>query len=253
MLLKAIKRRLHRPREREIPLERLARLWIEDDPEAMPNQRSNQKLTRTWTNKDINSFYSQYVEPVLPPSDPARPAVQRLLTILDEHGDCPSAIPASESLARVMHEGPKEEHIFAEISLREYALEVARIALDMIRKGHSDYEMIAGKILIIALGHQIGMISDADIFGGVSSKSVLVLDPVIQDLSYRESIVNAIRTYTANHLKTAEARILRAASSAARKNEYERAKVFSKVWRQSPVDIGKIKAAIEPEANREEA
>lgn len=241
-MLKTIKRRLHRPREREIPLERLASLWL-DEPAT--NQRSDQKLTTTWTHEDINSFYSQYVDPVLPPSDPARQAIQRLLTILDEQGDCPSAVPASESLARAMHEPPKEAHIFAEISLLEYSLEVARIALDMIRKGHRDYEMIAGKVLIIALGHQVGMISNADIFGGVSAKSVLILDPLIRDLPYRESIVNAIRTFTANHLKTPEAKILSAASSAARKNEYERARVFSEAWGHSPVNIDKIKAAIE--------
>jgi hypothetical protein len=236
MFLATIKRRLHRPGQREIPLERLARLWLEDSERPLRNQGSPQQMTRTWTHEDINSFSSRYVESFLPPSDPAHPVIERLLVILDEHGGCPSSNAKSDS---------EEGHVFAEISLREYSLEVTRIAFDMIKRGHRDYEMIAGKILVITLGHHLGITSDADILGGISAKSVLLLDPLIQDLPCKESVVNAIRTFEANHPKTDEAKILKAASSAARKNEYERAKVFSRAWQQPVMDIKKIKRAIE--------
>ena len=98
-----------------------------------------------------------------------------------------------------------------------------------------------GKIFIIALGHQIGVISDAETLGGIPEKSLLILDPFIRDLPYRHSIIEAIR----NRRKTQEARILSAATSAARKKLYERARVLSKAWNQPSIDIEEIKKAIQ--------
>ena len=243
MFLGSIKRRLHRPREQQIPLERLARLWLEDPRLPVKAQGGSQQELMAWTHEDIASFYAQYVESFLPQTDPARPVIEQLLTILDEHGDCPSTIPDADS---------GEKHIYPQIPLRDYSLEVARTAFDMIRKGHLDPEMLMGKILIMTLGHQLGMLSDAAILGGTSAKSVLILDPLIRDLPYKEAIVNAIRTFRSNHLKTNEARILRAASSAARKKEIERVEVLSKVWAKYPqVDIDKIKSAISAGAMKE--
>jgi len=233
MFLRTIKRRLHRPKVREIPLEQLAALWVERDE---TDQERELKLSDKWLHDEINGFYSQYVNTSLPPSDPARPVIEEILTLLDEQGYCPSApgtIP--------------EEEIYAEISLREYSLEVARIAYEMVLKGHKDPELLLGKIFIITLGHQLGVLSSEQMLGGVPAKSLLILEPHIRDLAYRDAIVEAIRTFTGNHPKSQEARILKAASSAARKREYERARVFSKVWHQAPVDIEDIKKAIKEE------
>ncbi|MEJ2717408.1 MAG: hypothetical protein P8182_09760 [Deltaproteobacteria bacterium] len=205
-------------------------------------QRDFQTASMPWAHDDINSFQSQYVDAFLPASDPARSAIAELLTILDEQGDCPSTMPESVS---------GEEHVSAKISLRAYSLETARIAFDMIRRGHRDPEMLMGKILIIALGHQVGVISDADILGGVSAKSVLLLDALIQDLPYKESIVNAVRTFRENNVKSDEARILKAASSAAGKKECERTEVLSKTRREPFPDIEQIKRAIQAHPDRE--
>lgn len=238
MFLASIKRRLHRPKVQQVPLERLARLWMKDSPLSNHGQGEFQRASMTWAHDDINRFYSQNVDSFLPESDSARPVIAQLLTLLDEQGDCPST-------------DSKEKPISARIPLRAYSLETARIAFEMIRKGHRDPEMLMGKILIIALGHQLGVISDADILGGVSAKSVLLLDPLIQDLPYRESIVNAVRTFRKNHAKSDEARILGAASSAARKKEHERSEVLSKTSREPFPDIEQIKRAIQARPERE--
>jgi len=243
MFLRAIKRRLHCLKEREIPLERLARLWLEDSGLANDKEGSKE-VHMTWAHEEINSFYSGCVESFLPRTDPARPVIAQILTILDEQGDCPSAIT-----------GEKDEEVFSEISLREYSLEVARIAFDIVKRGHRDPEMLMGKILIISVGHQLGVISKANILGGVSAKSILMLDPMIRDLPYKESIIPAIRTFRGNNPKTPESKILRAASSAARKKEYERARVFSMAWHKpSPsIDIEEIKSAIQETGSDREA
>jgi len=242
MFLASIKRRLHRPKVQQVPLERLARLWVKESELSSQGQREFQRTSMTWVHDDINTFHSQYVDTSLPASDPARSVIEHLLTILDEQGDWPSTMPESDS---------EEEHASAKILLRTYSLETARIAIDMIRKGHRDPEMLMGKILIIALGHQLGVISDADILGGISAKSVLLLDPLIQGLPYKESVVNAVRTFRENHVKSDEARILRAASSAAGKKEYERTEVLSNARREPFSDIEQIKRAIQARPDRE--
>jgi len=242
MFLASFKRWLHRPKVQQVPLERLASLWVKESDLSTHGQREFQRASMTWAHEDINSFHSQYVDSFLPATDPARPVIAELLSLLDEQGDYPSTMPESVS---------GEEHVSAKISLRAYSLETARIAFDMIRKGHRNPEMLMGKILVITLGHQLGVISDADILGGVSAKSVLLLDPLIQGLPYKESIVNAVRTFRENHVKSDEARILRAASSAAGKKEYERTEVLSKAQREPFPDIEQIKRAIQPRPDRE--
>jgi hypothetical protein len=250
MFLRSIKRRLHRPRVQQVPLERLARLWVKESELSSHGQRDFQTASMPWAHDDINSFQSQYVDAFLPASDPARPVIKQLLTLLDEHGDCPSCLP-TESVETTSEAGSEGEYISAKTSLRTYSIETARIAFNMIRRGHRDPEMLMGKILIIALGHQLGVISQADILGGVSAKSVLLLDPLIQGLPYKESIVNAVRTFRENHVKSDEARILRAASSAAGKKECERTEVLSKTRRKPFPDIEQIKRAIQAHPDRE--
>ena len=232
MFLRTLKRRLHRPKERQIPLEQLARLWLDSEPELKGESKI---VSKSWEHEDIDMFYAHYIHFFLPSGDPARPVIQGILDLLDERGDLPSVIPGSV---------PDEKALYEEISLREYTLEVARIAHEMVIKGHRDPEMIMGKIMIITLGHQVGVISDADTLGGIPAKSILILDPMIRDLPYRDSIVEAIQRYSGNRQKTQEAKILSAATSAARKKLYERARVLSKAWNQPSIDIEEIKKAI---------
>ena len=236
MFLRTLKRRIHRPKQRLIPLEQLARLWL-DSP--APEFKGGSKIAeRTWLHDEINVFYTRYIVSSLPSSDPAHPVIEEILALLDEQGDCPSITPGKTG---------GEDEFFAEISLLEYSLEVARIVYEMVTKAHRDPEMILGKIFITALGHQLGAVSDVETLGGIPEKSLLILDPLIRDLPYRGSIIEAIRTYNGNRQKTQEARILSAASGAAKKKLYERARVLSRVWNQPSIDIEEIKKAIREE------
>jgi hypothetical protein len=118
------------------------------------------------------------------------------------------------------------------------------MAVDMIKKAHRDYELILGKIVIICLGHRLGILSSATTIGGVSARSLLMLHPLIQDLAFKNNIITAIRTFEDNHPKIDEARILKAATLAARKHLKERSEVLSQMDQQGVLDISKIRAAI---------
>jgi hypothetical protein len=86
-----------------------------------------------WVHADISSFYGRYIRPCLISLGPARPVIERILDILDEHGDCPWSLSAG---VRVDASDSDDERIFAGITLRDYSLHVARIAHDLLKKGH---------------------------------------------------------------------------------------------------------------------
>jgi hypothetical protein len=231
MFFSNLKQKLNRNRQKEIPLEFLSRLWIEKE---MPKQSSLQNpMSAHWTHADINQFYARYIVPNSAALGHAAPVTEHLLTLLDDKGDCPSF---SEDL--------NDEKIFTKISLREHSLTVTRMAVDIIKKVHRDFELILGKILIICLGHRLGILSSATNIGGVSARSLLMLHPLIQDLDFKNNIITAIRTFEDNHPKTDETRILKAATLSARKHLKERSEVLSQMDQQGVLDISKIRAAI---------
>ncbi len=149
--------------------------------------------------EEIRRFYAQCVAPHIGALGPVKPVIDQITTLLDERGDCPSCCDNSD-----------EEEALSGISLREHSIRAARIAMDMIKKSHRDYEMIVGKVLIICLGHCLGMLSTAEVIGGVGAKTLIVLDPLIDDLPYKQDIITAIRTFSGNHPRTDEAKILKA-------------------------------------------
>jgi hypothetical protein len=232
MFLSRLKQKFICSKRKEIPLNLLSRLWTETEPIRQPSFQN--PIKSKWAHEDIHQFYIQYISPSLSILGPAGPVIDQILTLLDHHVDCPSCLNDSES-----------EKPFIGITLREHSLMVSRIAVDMIKKAHRDYELILGKILVICLGHCLGILSSANIIGGVPSKSLLILDPLIQDLPFKKDIITAIRTFGDNHPKTDEAKILKAASSVARKNELERLTVLSEINRPDVFDIQKIRTAIQ--------
>jgi hypothetical protein len=232
MFLSRLKQKFVCSKRKEIPLNLLSRLWTEKEPIRQPSFPN--PIKSKWAHEDIHQFYIQYISPSFSILGPAGPAIDQILTLLDHHGDCPSSLDDSET-----------EKAFSGITLRDHSLTVARIAVDMIKKAHRDYELILGKILIICLGHCLGILSSANIIGGIPAKSILILDPLIQDLPFKQDIITAIRTFSDNHPKTDEAKILKAASATARKNELERSTVISEIGHLGVIDIKKIRAAIQ--------
>jgi hypothetical protein len=233
MFLSRLKQKFICSKRKEIPLNLLSRLWTETEPIRQPSFQN--QMPSKWRHEDIHQFYLQYISPNLSILGPAGLVIDQILTLLDHHGDCPCSLDDSET-----------EKVFSGITLRDHSLTVTRIAVDMIKKAHRDYELILGKILVICLGHCFGILSSANIIGGVPAKSLLLLDPLIQDLSFKQDIITAIRTFGDNHPKTDEAKILKAASAISRKNELERLTVLSEINHPDAFDIQKIRAAIQP-------
>ncbi|RLD98228.1 MAG: hypothetical protein DRI92_04270 [Aquificota bacterium] len=240
MFLRRLKRWLHRPKPTTVALEALSVLWAHDSaPLKRTLTEDQQDPARPaggevrWIHSDINSFYSTYVQPYAAAMGPSWPVVEQILTILDHHGNTPSV------------ESGADQHL-AQITLREHSLNVAREAMDMIKRHHKDYEMIAGRILIIALGHDLGLCSRAQAPGGGWSKSFLILEPIVQDLPFKEVIFEAITTFNKNNPRSQEARVLRAAEATARKKEVQRIQLLG-ATPGVPIDITKMRQIIRGE------
>jgi len=232
MFLSILKQKLTGTRRKEIPLNLLSRLWSEKEMTGKPSYQN--QSTPQWAHQDINQFYTQYIAPNHSVLGPAGLVIDQILSMLDDAGDWPASVEPSD-----------EEESFSAITLRGHSLTVTRIAVDMIKKTHRDYEMILSKILIICLGHRLGALSSANTIGGVTAKTLLILDSMIQDLPFKQDIVLAILTFCENRPKSEAAKILKAASCAARKKEVESTQVFSKISRPDVLDIKKIRAAIQ--------
>ena len=230
MFLSGLRQKLQKKRRKEIPLSLLSRLWIEN---KMREESLKHPPVPFWRNSDINQFYAAYVGPNTAAIGVSGPIIVHILTLLEDKGDC-----------FCRSHDPENEKNISGMSLREHSLCVARLAVDMIKKAHRDYEVILGKILIICLGHRLGILSSAAAIGGVSDRSLLLLHPLIQDLAFKDDIVTAIRTFEDNHPKTDEAKILKAAALGATKHLKDRSKVLSGMDGQQIPDIDKIRAAI---------
>lgn len=234
MLLASFSQKIFGTGRKEISLHLLSRLWVEK--ENLEKAALQYPAANDWAHQDIHHFYSQYIAPNRMALGATGPVIHRILSMLDNAGDCAADMDDSG-----------EEKMPVTISLREHSLCVARIAVDMIKKTYRDDDMIVGKILIICLGHGLGALSSSVCVGGVMAKTLLILDPMIQALPFKQDIVLAILTFGETHPKAESAIILKAASRAARKKEVESAQVYSEINRLDVVlDIKKIKASIQP-------
>jgi len=233
MVLSSFRQKLFGTGGKEIPLNLLSHLWVEKE---VSEQAALQDPTNDWAHQDVHQFYNQYIAPNMTALGTAVPVIHQILAILDNAGDWAADMDDSE----------EEKMPVSTTTLREHSFCVARIAVDMIKKTHRDYDMILGKILIICIGHGLGALSSSVTIGGVMAKTLLILDPMIQDLPFKQDIVLAILTFGENHPKAEAAKILKAASCAARKKEVESAQVFSEIRQPDVLDIKKIRAAIQP-------
>lgn len=234
-------------------LEALSVLWVHDAPPL--NLREEQQDPARpaggevrWIHSEINSFHRTYVQPHRAAMGPSRQVVEQILTMLDHHGDTPSVETNTTALAS----STQRDQRLAQITLREHSLNVAREAMDMIKRHHKDYEMMVGRILIITLGHALGLCSKAQVPGGGWTKTLLILEPMIQDLPWKDIVFEAISTFQSNKPKSQEARILRAAEAASRKKELQRLELLS-ATPGVPVDINKVREMVGLPADRSQA
>jgi HD domain len=112
-----------------------------------------------WHHDRMNTFYSLYVAPhrkVLDHAGYLR-SINALLDLLDEHGGCPSVVRLN--MDREYQETRNVYDLLAKISLLDHSLNVAEQMIANVTKGKAkDPEMLMGKILVTALGHDTGKI-----------------------------------------------------------------------------------------------
>lgn len=232
MFLSTLIKKLTGTRRQDISLNLLSRLWIEK--EMSGKSSLNIPITCRWRHDDINQFYARYISPNMTALGPATSGINHLLTLLDDKGTCLACKDTFD-----------ETEGFTAVTLREHSLNVSRIAVDMIKKAHRDYDQILGKVLIICLGHGIGVLSSTNTIGDVTARTLLMIDPLIQGLPYKQDIVIAILTSCEGNPKTDGAKILKSAVFTAIQQETERSKILSEINRPDIPDLKKIRAAIQ--------
>jgi len=219
-----------------VALRELSLLWMKKKPQdpASPAECTFDETVGRWESGEICDFYSAFVAPnarVL--GALALKAVQEILTILDKEGDCPSVVNRE-----YQETDPLVRNYFTElaaVTLREHSLNVARESLHLLKQGHSDYQMLLGRTLIAALGHDLGKLPSAQ--SGTRSRleyttanhpmaSYQLLEPLVKNLPYGQDVLAAVRQHHVMKIKHPTTRLLKEADIAARGKE-SRALQFS--------------------------
>jgi len=254
---------LHNPRKEpaSIPLEILSKLWLSEEqgetnqikdllskaigktlskpPEATvdkppektePDSEEPQKPTRfnvpEWKHSETKAFYEEFIAPcegVI--GQKALKTIVEILRLLDQEGSCPSVV-SDESWS------DEEANIYSaleKVSLRDHSFNTARNMLEILRREYSDFEMVIGKGLIAALGHDLGKIPRLRrafySTGDHPINSAMVVSNLAKDLPYREELVKAVRSHheTTNDLFTL---LLKEADRRAREEEIAESKLL---------------------------
>ncbi|PIP38550.1 MAG: hypothetical protein COX19_12100 [Desulfobacterales bacterium CG23_combo_of_CG06-09_8_20_14_all_51_8] len=198
-------------------------------PATSTNQMNDHNLPLPWRHERIHTFYQEHIVPykkILGTSGYLKP-VTTLLALLDAHGNCPSVVKINQD-----HEYQTLQNVYdllSKITLLDHSLNVAeQMITDIARAKTKDPEMIMGKILMAALGHDIGKIPDlmdAETYrkGDHPYISYLVLKKAIftDPSPQHEDILHAVKSH---HYQVREGFTydLRRADQAAREMEAER-------------------------------
>lgn len=191
-------------------LAEISKIWTSDKPNVVHLC----EIAKTWRNPPINeskpipipkfrraeisSFYAKEVEkrPVI--KGQKKILVGKLLTILDEQGECASVVRKTQKEA----DGQYGNELFvklASIPLWEHSLAVAKGAIRRV-----SHQIMLPDALIVALGHDLGKIPAYQnayyLSGDHPILSIIVLSaiPEFQEIKNREELSRAIRNH---HIK----------------------------------------------------
>ena len=210
MIIDFIKHLKRRNKIKEISLKEISKLWVDSEEKEASEQIKHEGDKNKWDNPDINSFYHHYVLPYSPVLGSAIETIQKILTVLDKSGNCSSVANDPSETTNIKYK---------DITLAEHSLNVARKIIDMIKNRIKDHEFVAGEMLIIALGHNLGKIkTDKKLPVDLPTQSALVVEQFVKDLPYKQTTMQAIKTYK-NSPKLNQAKLLNSADHSARKFE----------------------------------
>jgi hypothetical protein len=137
----------HLWKDKEIKIQDASCLWREPTaPQAAGLPRPEFK------HEEIDRFYADMIEERPSVSGARRTLIIKLLTMLDDEGDCPSVVRAHAQEAERMYQDDSFT-MLATIPLYRHTLTVAR---NFISK--ADQEALLADIIIMALAHDIGKI-----------------------------------------------------------------------------------------------
>ena len=133
--------------DNEIEIKDAACLWRE---RAAKESRGLPRAE--FSNTEIDRFYTEMIEGRPSISGTRRLLIVKLLTMLDEAGDCPSVVRANRNEAELMY-SDESYAMLATVPLYRHTLNVAR---NFIAK--ADQEALLADMIIMALAHDIGKI-----------------------------------------------------------------------------------------------
>jgi len=227
------------PTRKEIALERLSRLWTEEQPaeglqveaskeETKPETKSEETREAekpAWEHHEIAGFYDTHIEPWRKVLAHGRylDAIESILSYLDRFGDCPSVVQNKSDTEYTQMQSVYD--VLASVTLVEHSLNTAEKIIAIVKKaGTKDFEFSLGKMLIASLGHDLGKIPElrkdpAYATGDHPIISYSVLDGILPaSLAGRDEILKAVRDH---HYRTKDGftELLRQADHEARNME----------------------------------
>ena len=157
-----------------------------------------------WQSSSITLFHSKYVLPYITIliHTGFLSSVKKLISILDEYGDCPSVVDCSNDIETsfVKKNAPASYNLLRKITLRDHSMNVARELIEIAKKRRKDYDMSIGPLLVMGLAHDIGKIpalrTGQYAMGDHPYVSFARLNSILQkDLSARAKILAAVRDH----------------------------------------------------------
>ncbi len=145
-----------------------------ETPNERPPIKEHQIPNQKWNHLEITKFMNRRVEPykAMLMEIRAYEPVCKLIEILDQQGGCSSIAQRfecgktgndttdQEAAEWKTNQRTAYEILSENVSLREHTLNVADILIENRKKESKDFQMEMGRLLLVALGHDIGKIPE---------------------------------------------------------------------------------------------
>jgi len=193
------------PKPKTYLLEDIATIWCDHLPLSEPKKEDATSCEGLCTdtesdsepifdqieyrNSSITRFWDQYVRPHIESmrSTPEMiDIIQQLLREFDENGGCCAIDPEDREI-------PERFHVLENVTLRDHTLSVTRAMIDISRSDDNDFQMIAGRMMIAGLSHDMGLLHRPAFNAGHSFNSAKWLAGKIKELRNGDIIVQAVK------------------------------------------------------------
>lgn len=169
-----------------VTLSELSTVWLKYNQNFQPQKSDELTLTETeqdqalspYVTSDIQDvdnihvlqrpkikstdFYNEIIEPhrdLLTQQD-ILDGIYKIIELLDEHGGCPSIVTTSIDKDSETDEIYSVRDTLLKVSLKDHSYRVTKIALKLLKETYreKDYENLIPKMIVTALGHDLGKI-----------------------------------------------------------------------------------------------